>query len=70
MSRWKRKSGKKTAPIPRIAKCDYCNGAFDLNGFGWLVNGSGATLCGHDCFMAYWRRSERIRKGEASWEDI
>jgi len=68
-----RRAKKKQAagrPVPRIENCEFCGQSIDLNSYGWLVNGNGHLLCGHECFDRFWKRSERILKGEATWEDI
>lgn len=67
---------KKAKPIenaflsPRIKHCAFCKGSFDLNGYGWTVNGNKALFCSSQCHWDNYQRSERIKRGEATWEDI
>lgn len=69
-SRRKAKSSKQFKRTPRIEPCAECGKSLDLNGSGWLVNGNGLLLCGHECFEKVWQRAERLAKGEATWEDL
>jgi len=67
---------KKKKPIenylksPRMRECEFCKKQFNLNGFGWSVNGNGALFCSCQCHWENYQRSERIRKGEATWKDL
>lgn len=70
MSRRRAKPSKPIRRTPRIEQCEECGQSLDLNGFGWLVNGSGTLLCGHECFEKVWKRAERLAKGEATWDDL
>lgn len=39
----------------RLETCAQCGAKFDLNGFGWLVNGAKEPLCSQACFTEKWQ---------------
>jgi hypothetical protein len=55
---------------PRIKRCDFCKGSFDLNGYGWVVSAAKKLFCSHECMHSYWKRAERLERGEATWKDV
>lgn len=70
MARRKKPSRQNFQTTPRWAKCELCSKRFDLNGFGYLVNGNGTLLCSDLCFSEERKKQQRIRDGEARWDDL
>jgi len=51
-------------------RCHHCEARFTYRTTGFVVNGAKQEFCSPQCCEAHHRRMERIRKGEATWNDI
>jgi len=70
MRRKKKQPQENYLKTPRMKKCEFCDKNFDLNGDGWAINMSPQFFCSDVCMRENYLRSERIRKGEATWTDL
>lgn len=61
---------KKTQISHRVYECRQCGAAVDNRTDGWVVNAKNEVLCSLSCFDTRWRLSEKMAKGELSWEDL
>ena len=51
-------------------KCHHCEVRFTYRTTGFVVNGAKQEFCSPQCSEAHHRRMERIRKGQATWDDL